>query len=161
VSVPSEVALRRARPDEAQALAEISRRAFHSDHAVGGPVAGGPPGYDDPAWQQRMMRVGRYHAIVVEGTVAGGAIVFGTGPGRFELGRIFLEPERHGRGIGRQAMELLFAAYPGARRWILDTPVWNRRTRRLYESLGFVEVGRKQEPGGPELVVYEKDMEPG
>lgn len=154
------VVLRRARPEEADALAEISTRAFHSDHAVGGPVTGGPPGYDDPAWQQRMMSAGRYHALVVDEALVGGAIVFGTGPASFELGRIFLDPEQHGRGIGKQAMALLFAAYPGARRWTLDTPVWNRRTRRFYEGLGFVEVGRSQEPGGPELVVYQKEMEP-
>jgi GNAT superfamily N-acetyltransferase len=155
VSHPPEVTLRPARPGEAAALAEISTRAFHSDHAFGGPVAGGPPGYDSPEWQRQAMRRGRYHAIIVEGRLAGGAIVFDMGDGHIELGRLFLDPAWHGQGIGKRAMALLFAAYPQAERWTLDTPVWNRRTRPFYEGLGFVETGRTQQPGGPELVVYE------
>ncbi len=55
-------------------------------------------------------------------------------------------------------MSRLFAAYPQARRWALDTPVWNRRTRRFYESLGFVEVGRRPTPAGFELVLYERSV---
>ena len=155
MSHPPEVTLRPARPGEAGALAEISTRAFHSDHAFGGPVAEGPPGYDSPEWQRQAMRRGRYHAITVGGALAGGAIVFDMGDGHFELGRLFLDPAWHRQGIGKRSMALLFAAYPQAERWTLDTPVWNRRTRPFYESLGFVETGRTQQPGGPELVVYE------
>ena len=150
------VALRRARPEEAEALAEISRRAFHSDHAFGGPVAGGPPGYDSPEWQRQAMRWGRYHAVLVAGRLAGGAIVARKGGGHFELSRLFLDPAWHRRGVGRGVMTLLGEAYPEATRWTLDTPVWNRRTRPFYESLGFTEIGRTRQPGGPELVVYER-----
>lgn len=159
MSTPPEVALRPARPEEADALAEISRRAFHSDHAFGGPVSGGPPGYDSPDWQRQAMGWGRYHAVVVAGRLAGGAIVAGKGGSRFELSRLFLDPVWHRQGVGRRVMALLWKAYPEATRWTLDTPAWNRRTRPFYESLGFVEVGRMQPPGGPELVVYERRSE--
>ncbi|MBN2113097.1 MAG: GNAT family N-acetyltransferase [Acidimicrobiia bacterium] len=156
-----EVTLRRARPGEAAALAEISRRAFDSDLALGlAPGPGGPPGYASAEWQARMMRAGRYHAVTVDGALAGGAIVFGMGGGHFELGRFFLDPSHHRRGIGKRAMALLFAAYPQAQRWTLDTPTWNHRTRAFYEGHGFVAVGERREPGGPDLVLYERRGQP-
>lgn len=154
-----QVALRPARPEEAASLADVSRRAFDSDLALGiAPGPGGPPGYASPEWQARMMDAGRYHAITLDGALAGGAIVFEMGPGHHELGRIFVDPTRHHQGIGRQAMTLLFAAYPHTDRWTLDTPTWNRRTRSFYEGLGFVAVGERREPGGPDLVLYERRL---
>jgi ribosomal protein S18 acetylase RimI-like enzyme len=156
VSARPEVTLRRARPEEAGLLAEISQRAFHSDHAVGGPVAGGPPGYNSADWQKEAMGWGEYHSIVVGGEIAGGAIVVRKGPGHLELCRLFLDPTLHRRGIGRRVMALLWEIHPEAGRWTLDTPAWNRRTRPFYESLGFVEASRVTHPGGPELVVYER-----
>lgn len=151
------VALRPARPEEAVALAGISQRAFDGDFALGlAPGPGGPPGYASADWQAQMMPAGQYHAITVDGALAGGALAFGMGGGRFELGRLFLDPQWHRQGIGRQAMALLFAAYPQAQTWTLDTPTWNRRTRSFYESLGFVAVGEVRHPGGPDLVLYER-----
>ena len=44
-----------AQPDDAAALADISRRAFETDSAVGGTGPGGPPGYDTAAWQRSMI----------------------------------------------------------------------------------------------------------
>jgi len=160
VSTAPEVTLRRARPEEAGILADVSTRAFHSDAAVGGPMAGGPPGYDSPGWQREAMGWGEYHAIVVEGEIAGGAIVVRKGPGHWELSRLFLDPALHRRGIGHRVVALLWETYPEARRWTLDTPAWNRRTRPFYEGFGFVEVGRVTHPGGPELVVYERVSAP-
>jgi hypothetical protein len=96
-----QVGLRPARPEEASALAGISRRAFDSDLALGlAPGPGGPPGYASPEWQAQMMQAGRYHAVTVDGALAGGAIVFGKGTGHFELGRLFLGPEWQGQGNG-------------------------------------------------------------
>ncbi len=151
------VALRPARPEEAAALAGISQRAFDGDFALGlAPGLGGPPGYASADGQAQMMQAGQYRAITVDGALAGGALVFGMGGGRFELGRLFLDPQWHRQGIGRRAVALLFAAYPQAERWTLDTPTWNRRTRAFYESLGFVAVGEHRELGGLNLVLYER-----
>lgn len=151
-----EVLLRRARPEEAAALAAISARAFASDAAVGAPGPGGPPGYDLPDWQREAMGWGDYHAVLVDGQVAGGAIVLRAGPGHCELSRLFLDPTWHGRGIGRRVMALLFETYPQTLRWTLDTPAWNRRTRPFYESLGFGEIGRRVTRAGFELVLFER-----
>lgn len=156
MSADPHVTLRRARPAEAAALAEISTRAFHSDRLHGGPSAGGPPGYDSPAWQQAAMGWGRYYAIVLEGQLAGGAIVEAKGAGHYELSRLFLSPEWHGQGVGRRVMALLWDRYPTATRWTLDTPAWNQRTRGFYESLGFIAIGRRPTSAGFELVLYER-----
>jgi GNAT superfamily N-acetyltransferase len=150
------VALRPARPEEAEALASIQQRAFDTDAAVGAPGPGGPPGYASADWQAQMMTAGRYHAVTSDGLLVGGAIVFGKAAGHYELGRLFLDPLWHRQGIGRRVMALLFAAYPDAQRWSLDTPVWNRRTRAFYEGLGFLPVGELHHPGGPDLVLYER-----
>ena len=123
---------------------------------MGAPGPGGPPGYASADWQAQMMLVGHYHAVTVDGALAGGAIVFGKGAGHYELGRLFLDPQWHRQGIGKRLMALLFAAYPDAQRWSLDTPVWNRRTRAFYEGLGFLPVGELHHPGGPDLVLYER-----
>lgn len=161
MSAGPEVILRRARPREAAALAEISRRAFHSDHAFGGPAAGGPPGYDSPEWQRRAMGGAAYHAVEVDGELAGGAIVDRRSPHHHELARLFLDPAWHRQGIGRQVMARLFDAYPRVTRWTLDTPAWNQRTRPFYEGLGFAEVGRVTHAAGPELILYERRVQTG
>ncbi len=150
------VTLRNAHPEDAATLAAISRRAFDSDIDVGAPRPGGPPGYNDPRWQESMMAAGDYLVLLVDGALVGGAIVLKTGPDEYELGRIFVDPARHRRGIGRRAITLLWEEYPHARHWTVDTPVWNQRTRQFYEALGFAEIGRRTDTGGPELVVFEK-----
>jgi GNAT superfamily N-acetyltransferase len=149
-----EVVLRPARPGDAGPLAVISQRSFDSNRLLGAPAV--PPGYDDPAWQRRMMRTGDYWCVVVDGDLAGGAIVFDAGEEGRELGRVFLDPDRFRQGIGTRVMELVFAEYPDAGRWILDTPVGNPRTEAFYEGLGFTRFGSLTLDNGVELALYEK-----
>ena len=132
------VTLRAAAPEDAAALAEISRRAFHSDLTCGAQATGGPPGYDDPAWHRAVMQQATaYLMILVDNELAGGAIVFAQGYGNYYLGRIFLDPLYHRQGLGVQAMELILAHFPAARKWTLETPTWNSRTANFYQKLGF------------------------
>ena len=127
-----------ARPEDAAALAEISRRAFDTDVDCGATEPGGPPGYDSAAWQRSTMgKSSAYWKILVDGQLAGGAIVMAYPRGRYYLARIFLDPDCHRQGLGLRAMEQLLVAYPEARVWRLETPPWNRRTRAFYEKLGF------------------------
>lgn len=152
----TEVSIRIAELQEAAALAAVSRRSFDSDVAIGAPGPGGPPGYDDPGWQRRMMRAGDYYCILADGVLAGGAIVHAAGEGEQELGRFFLDPQWHRAGIGSRALALVMDLYPEARRWILDTPAWNPRTRAFYEVVGFSKYGTLKLEDGFELVLYEK-----
>jgi ribosomal protein S18 acetylase RimI-like enzyme len=127
-----------ARPQDAVALADISRRAFETDVDYGAPGSGGPPGYDSAGWQAQLMRqASAYWKIMLDGQLIGGAIVFSYPRGRYYLARIFLDPACQGRGIGTQTMGELLALYPEARVWTLETPSWNRRTKAFYRKLGF------------------------
>lgn len=120
-----------------------SKSAFDNDIHYGAPAqdskGGGPPGYDSPEWQRRMMRVGRYYKILVGDEIVGGAIVFARAIREYEVGRIFIHADFQNQGIGTQALEFLFREFPLARTWTLDTPVWNQRTRHFYEKMGFVQ----------------------
>jgi GNAT superfamily N-acetyltransferase len=132
---------RRARAQDAEALAGISKRAFDHDIHYGAPGPGGPPGYDSDAWQRRMMRIGDYYVIEQSGELIGGMIIFRKEPRCYEVGRIFVDPAFQNQGIGGEAFEFLWKTYPLAKRWSLGTPKWNRRTRHFYSKVGFVEVG--------------------
>lgn len=127
-----------ARPEDAESLAEISRRAFETDVLCGAPDPGGPPGYDSAEWQAAMMRqASAYWKIMLGEALIGGVIVFAYPSGRNYLARIFLDPVYHRQGLGERAMAALMAQYPEARSWQLETPPWNTRTRAFYEKLGF------------------------
>lgn len=150
-----EVQLERARKEDAETLADISKRAFHSDVHVGAPKGkdgapdegGGPPGYDSPEFQARMMKVCHYYKMVYDGQIVGGLIASRRRPGHYELERIFVDPEYHNKGIASRAFEKVWPMYPDANIWTLGTPEWNVRTKHFYEKLGFVQVGwTKDEP---------------
>jgi GNAT superfamily N-acetyltransferase len=132
---------RKARPGDARMLAQVCERAFHTDVLYGSPGIGGPPGYNSAAWQTKIMRIGDYYAILADGQIVGGMIVFRKAPREYELGRIFVDADSQNQGIGTQALEFLWQTYPLAKRWTLGTPAWNRRTRHFYAKVGFAEVG--------------------
>jgi GNAT superfamily N-acetyltransferase len=145
-------------------LVETQMRAFHDDSrrfglAAGGGEPGGPPGYDSPAWQARMMKVGRYCAIRFEGTIVGGMIVFARGGSRRNLGRIWVDPPFQNMGIGRTAMDYLHrVAAPGCT-WTLETPAWAVRNHHVYESMGYRKVGEQATPDGWIEYLYERVSE--
>jgi RimJ/RimL family protein N-acetyltransferase len=142
------VSFRKARPSDAEALAQASKLAFHDDVKYGAPgPPGGPPGYDSAAWQKRMMRVGEYYTILAENVVVGGVIVFRKAPREYELGRIFITPVYQNQGVGTQAFDFLWQTYPLSKRWTLGTPKWNRRTRHFYAKVGFTETGEDAHGG--------------
>ena len=49
------IQFRKARPSDADALAQVSERAFHSDIHCGADEMGGPPGYNSATWQAKIM----------------------------------------------------------------------------------------------------------
>ena len=147
VSVADDVALTKARSRDADTLADISERAFHSDVECGAPGPGGPPGYDQPEWQRKTMRGAEYYKILAGGRIVGGCIVFRKDTRAYEVGRIFVDPDVQSRGIGAAAFEQLWRLYPLVKRWTLGTPSWNRRTRHFYPEVGFTEIGEDAHGG--------------
>ena len=137
----------KARPADADRLAEVSKLAFDYDTHYGAPGPGGPPGYDAAAWQRRLMQLGEYYKIVDGKRIIGGIIVLRQGVREYEVGRVFIEPEFQNQGIGTQAFEWLWEVYPLAKRWTLGTPGWNQRTQHFYQKVGFVEIGKDRDGG--------------
>jgi len=144
----------KATPEDAPILAEVSKRAFHSDVNCGGSGEGGPPGYNLDAWQVQMMGYEPiiYYKILREDIIIGGIIVWVQGEGKYNLCRIFIDPDFHNQGIGTHAMKFILQTFPDAKVWTLDTPVWNVRTRHFYEKLGF-KISKTEK----DSVLYEKD----
>jgi len=161
------ITLERAKEEDAETLADISRRAFHSDLDVGAPgKEGGPPGYDSPEDQVRLMKWCDYHKILYEGRIVGALIVANKKAGHHECARIFVDPEYHNRGMATRAFEMAWDIYKDAKVWTLGTPEWNVRTKHFYEKLGFVQVGWTNSSAqgfGEESRgrYYEKVMNPG
>ncbi len=146
--------IRKARASDAEGLAAASKAAFDDDVNHGAPGPGGPEGYDLPGFQERMMALGDYYTILEAGEIIGGIIVFRKQVREYYLGRIFITPAWQNRGLGKEAMAFLWRQYPLAKRWTLDTPVWNARTRGFYASVGFREIGEDGEGG----VLFERVM---
>jgi GNAT superfamily N-acetyltransferase len=144
----------KARPDDANTLAQVSKRAFDNDVHYGAPGIGGPPGYDSATWQVKMMGFGDYYKVVVGHQIIGGIIIFRQAAREYELGRIFIAPEFQNQGIGAQAFEFLWETYPLAKCWKLGTPVWNLRNRHFYKKVGFEELGEDGHGG----VLFERHI---
>ena len=138
---PERVSIARADEEDAEVLAEISKRAFDTDIEVGSPEEGGPPGYDTPEAQINIMKYQDCYLILLGESVVGGVYVGSVGEEHRVLERIFVAPDLHRRGIGTRAMELAMEEYPEAKLWTLGTPEWNVRTSNFYEKLGFTQVG--------------------
>jgi len=141
MDVAERVRIEPAEEEDSEELARISKRAFETDVDVGAPNLGGPPGYDSPEFQSWAMGVMEYHNIRLDDELVGGIIADTRGGDHGVMERIFVDPERHRRGIGGRAAELLLGLHPEVRIWTLGTPEWNVRTKEFYEGLGFVQVG--------------------
>jgi GNAT superfamily N-acetyltransferase len=146
------IEIKKARPQDAKALAAASWRAFDYDVHYGAPGPGGPPGYKSDQWQSKMMRIGQYYKILADGQIVGGVIIFRKKPREYELGRIFVEPDFQNQGVGTQTFEFIWQEFPLAKRWTLGTPAWNQRTQHFYKKVGFVEIGTDGKDG----ILFEK-----
>ena len=75
------------------------------------------------------------------------------------LEELYVAPDHRGQGLGRALLEraLEFARERGAGRIDLGTAVDDRAARALYESLGFTNVERPDDPGS-RMLVYELEL---
>jgi GNAT superfamily N-acetyltransferase len=155
------VALERALKEDAEKLADISKRAFHSDVEVGASsIEGGPPGYDSSEFQIYMMKWCDYYKILYGGKIVGGLIVARKRKDHYEVSRVFVDPEHHNRGIGTKTFQTMWQLYPEANLWTLGTPEWNTRTKHFYEKLGFIQIGWTLEEPEWRGRFYQKKMKP-
>ena len=139
----SKITIELANPDDAEKLADISKRAFDSDIDHGAPGEGGPPGYDSPDHQKRMIEnpSSDYLKFLYDGKIVGATTVYKMSDTHYEIFNVFVDPEYHRKGIGKESFRLIMEKYSQAKRWTLDTPEWNTRTSAYYEHLGFRQYG--------------------
>jgi len=158
----SKITIERAEPDDAERLADISMRAFDSDIEVGAPGKGGPPGYDSPEHQRRMIKnpSSDYLKILYDGKIVGGTTAYRMSDTHYEIFNVFIDPDYHRKGIGRESFRLIMERYPQAKRWTLDTPEWNTRTKAYYEHLGFKQYGIFRWVPTFDLRAYELVLDP-
>lgn len=145
------VRIRRANKADAEKLTEIQRYTFRHDNERKplGCVLEGPHGHDSVAWNKQMIRDAYYYVIEYDGRVIGGVIVFAGRTAHCELGRIYVDPSVQNRGIGQQAMRLVFNEFPQDTLWTVGTPEWAFSNHRFYESIGFHKV--RETPVDPDL----------
>ncbi|MGY5880505.1 MAG: GNAT family N-acetyltransferase [Candidatus Thorarchaeota archaeon] len=151
-----------AEPDDAERLADISKRAFDSDEEFGALGPGGPPGYDSSEHQKRMIEntSGDYLKILYDGKIVGGTTAYKISDSHYEIFNVFIDPDYHRKGIGKESFRLIMEKYPQAKRWTLDTPEWNVRTAAYYEHLGFKQYGIFRWVPTFDLRAYELIMDP-
>ena len=122
-------------------IVDVSKAAFNSDINVGAPEALGPFGYDSVSWHNHMMDEGHLLQVVIDGKIAGGAILFlDEKKETLYVGRIFLDPVYYHKGYGLSLMKMVETFYTGIKTIKLDTPIWNVRTNAFYKKLGYSEV---------------------
>jgi len=145
--------------EDAEILAQISKKAFDTDYLVGAPLKiGGPPGYDSPQFQLHMMKILTYKKIMFNEKIVGGVAYNSKKEGNFILERIFIDPKFHKQGIASEIMNILFNEYPNVV-WTLDTPEWNIRTKEFYEKHGFRQVGWEEMDENTRCRWYQRDVE--
>ncbi len=149
-------------PEDAEVLADISKRAFESDVEVGSSVKGGPLGYDSVDEHRRHATSDwiDYLKVLYDGKIVGGMRVYRMGTGHNEIMGVFIDPDYHRKGIGKRSFEQVLEMYPDAKKWTLDTPDWNIRTKNFYEGLGFVQYGVLRWETEFELRAYQLLIDP-
>ena len=104
--------------------------------------------WSDASFRQAVDNPGVFFRVVTEG--AGGPLVgyvvawFAGGEG--EIANVAVAPSARGRGFGGMLLDAAIAAAHnyGAEALFLDVRESNARARALYDSRGFLEVGRRR-----------------
>jgi GNAT superfamily N-acetyltransferase len=146
--------------EDAEELTRVQILSFDDDsRKFRSLAAGGPPGYDSPAWQIRMMHVGIYFKIMNDNIIIGGIIIFREKLNQYNLGRIFIHPGFQNIGFGSQAMRFLEKEFKDARKWTLCTPEWATRNHYFYTKSGYEKIGQTETmPEGFKEYKFEKNI---
>ena len=98
-----------------------------------------------------------YYWIALNGTHIG-AVRICRFDGLCKLKQLYILPEYQGNGYAQQAIRLVEALYPDARRWELDTILQEDKLCHLYEKMGYHKTGQQRRlKEGMDLVFYAKD----
>ncbi|AIQ39715.1 GNAT family N-acetyltransferase [Paenibacillus sp. FSL R5-0912] len=135
-----------AQPQDSSALADVQKRTFDEDaRRYQNKEEDGPPGYDSVTWQAEQMNKSHYYKFLKGSQIIGGMIIIPVSEEECHLGRIFIDPLYQNQGLGHEAFHFLYASYPAAKKWTLDTPSWAVRNHYFYQKHGFVRTGEIQD----------------
>ena len=91
--------------------------------------------------------------------IIGNCIVHDNGDGVYFLGCLCVVPTYEHQGVGQSAMEYLFAHFPQAKRWALETPLTKPRNHRFYQQQGF-SIKEQYQDGSVAVCLFEKRCKP-
>ena len=149
-----DVLVRRVRSEEYAAVSRLRLAAYAHDYELGEEYAA------DVADVARHDTEGEVWVAEAEGTIL--ATVTTAAPGRslYSLGRpgeldwrlLAVAPEARGRGLGRLLTEfvVMLAVERGLQRVVMNSGTEMRAAHALYESMGFVRLGDRENPPGIE-----------
>lgn len=125
------VTLRPKTAEDVPALFEIWKAAVRATHAF----------LSEPDFAEYCVQLEQLYLPLAELEVVeeDGAIVGFLGMSQSKVDSLFLDPARHGRGIGRGVMEIVFTRHLQV---TLDVNEQNYSARAFYQRLGFRQIGR-------------------
>jgi predicted N-acetyltransferase YhbS len=150
----ADILVEAAGPADAEAILALQRRAYLSEAAL----------YDDysipPLTEslEQLQAVFDDHVVlraILDGRLVG-SVRAREREGTCAIGRLIVEPELQGRGIGRRLMTEIERRFPRARRYALFTGDRSARNLRLYERLGYELRGSEQQTDRVTIVHLEK-----
>jgi GNAT superfamily N-acetyltransferase len=95
--------------------------------------------------------------VVENGQIVGSVRAFGNDT-TCHIGRLIVEPEQQGQGIGTKLMEAVENAFGRCTRFELFTGTKSEGNIRLYKRLGYVPFRKEQVHSGLTLVFFEKQL---
>ncbi len=129
ISKPAQaVGLRRARPDESDAIAALYRGAADREWSFLVPHT---PDEDRAFFRDRV-----FAECTVWAAEIGGAVVGFCAARRGWIEHLYVAHEHHGRGVGRALLERTLKGRSHVRLWTFRR---NQRSRRFYRRNGFIE----------------------
>lgn len=143
------IEIRRGAPADIEALRRISRRAWHAAHA---PIIGAETVeeflddyYDAESFRSEIGDENTIFAVAADesDTPVGFVSARPDDGGVYNLGRIYVLPDRWGEGIGRQLLDHAEASIAdrGGERVKLGVMAQNDRAVAFYESAGYERTG--------------------
>ncbi len=142
-----DITIRPAAPGEAATIADLTRRAFRSQCELYG-IPDLPPMSDTAESVTAAMGAGVV-LVALDGERVVGSVRGELSDGVCLVGRLVVEPDAQGAGIGRALAESIETRFPEAARFEIFTGHRSAGPLHLYESLGYVP--ERTEPVAPGL----------
>jgi len=148
------ITVRRARREEAAALAAVIREAFVTEQLVYGDI---PPLHETAADLEASFDAGEVTlAAELDGALVGTVRGETMADGSVMVRRLAVLVEARGLGVARRLMAELEAAYSDAPRFELFTGELNHAALGLYEAVGYARTGTDVVGDDITVVVLEK-----